>query len=72
MSPSLFLRSIISEDKQSIAITSVATVITNPSSLGTPCVFPPRPTTILRSSLSFISKHLFTKIWWESIFKEFP
>ena len=37
-------------------MTSVATVMTKPSSRGTPFTLPPRPTTILRSARSFMSK----------------
>ena len=34
---------------------SEAAVMTKASSRGTPCAFPPRPTTVLRSSRSFTS-----------------
>jgi hypothetical protein len=45
-----------------MAMTSEATVIWKPSSRGTPFAVPPRPTTIWRSALSFMSRQRFQSI----------
>ncbi len=37
-------------------MTSDAAVITNPFSRGTPCILPPRPITVYRSSRAFTSR----------------
>ena len=52
----------MSPARQSIAITSDATVMSKPSSRGTPCALPPSPSTICLSCLSFISTALFQVI----------
>ncbi len=48
-------RSARSEASASTAITSDAAVITNPFSRGTPCIFPPSPMTVYRSSRALTS-----------------
>ena len=69
---SLDLRSGMSSARQRIAITSDATVISKPSSLGTPLALPPRPTTIFRRALSFMSTALFQVILLGSMPRELP
>ena len=39
-----------------MAMTSEATVMMKPSSLGTPLIFPPRPMTMFRRARSFMSR----------------
>jgi len=57
--PNLLFKSVISFDKQSIAIISDATVILNPSILGTTFFSSERPVFTTLNCLSFKSKHLF-------------
>ena len=45
----------MSEARQSTAMTSLATVMSKPSSRGTPFTRPPRPSVMKRSCLSFMS-----------------
>ena len=70
--PRRSFKSCKSFDKHNIAIISDATVIINPSSRGTPFIFPPRPTVIFLRALSFISKVLFQVIFLVSILRLFP
>ena len=49
MRPSLSFRSAMPVERHSTAIISLATVISNPSSLGVPFTLPPRPSTMKRS-----------------------
>ena len=53
--PSLSCRSSRSRARQKIAMTSEATVMSNPSSRGAPLETPPRPLTMERSARSFMS-----------------
>src|SRR2546427_3341789 len=66
------LRSGIPSARQRVAITSLAAVITNSSSRGTPCFGPPRPVTMLRSWRSFMSRHRGNKTRVGSMFSSFP
>ena len=54
------------------AITSLATVMSKPSSRGTPWALPPRPSTIWRSCRSFISTARFQVICLTSIPRVLP
>ena len=55
------------EERQNTAMTSLATVMSKPSSRGTPCILPPRPSTILRSWRSFMSTQRFQVIFLTSM-----
>ena len=55
MRPSRACRSARLRDRHSTAITSDATVMSNPSSRGAPFAAPPSPTTVPRSARSFMS-----------------
>ena len=68
----LFCRSFKSRAKQRTAIISVATVISKPSSLGTPFTGPPSPISIVLKARSFKSTALFHSIRFISIFSSFP
>ena len=57
--PNRSFKSFISFDKHKIAIISDATVISNPSSLGTILLSPDNPVLTFRNCLSFKSIHLF-------------
>ena len=65
-------KSAISVARQRIAIISDATVMIKWSSLTTPSALAPSPITILRSALSFISRHLFHTTCLVSIPRAFP
>ena len=58
--------------RQKMAITSLATVISKPSSRGTPLALPPRPHTMLRSWRSFMSTTRFHVILRTSMFSWLP
>ena len=66
------LRSRIFSERQRIAMISEATVMSKPSSRGTPFVFPWRPSTIWRSWRSFMSTTRFQVIRRESMPNSFP
>ena len=68
MFPSRYFKSSKSLLKHKIAITSLAGVMLNPSSLVIPLLEPPRPMTILRKARSFISITRFQTIVRGSIF----
>ena len=68
--PNLLFKSFISVAKHSIAIISDATVILNPSSLGTIFFSPDSPHSIFLNCLSFKSRHLFHITFF--IFNSFP
>ena len=68
----LILESVMEVARQKTAITSLATVMSKPSSRGTPCILPPKPSTILRSCLSFISTQRCHVIRLGSILSAFP
>ena len=51
---------------------SLATVMSKPSSRGTPCIRPPRPSTTFRSWRSFMSTQRFQVIFFTSIPRAFP
>ena len=70
--PNFSFKSFKSFDRHKIAITSEATTISKPSSLGTPLAFPFNPSTMKRSCLSFISTTLFKVIVLASISNSFP
>ena len=72
MLPSLVFKSSISVARQRIAIISLATVIINPSSRGTPFTLPPRPTITLRSARSFISRQRLKRILLWSMRRSLP
>ena len=72
MLPSFSFRSWIEVAKQKIAITSEATTISNPSSLGKPLPIEPSEHTVFLNALSFISKTLFHVTLLVSISREFP
>ena len=59
ISPNFLRKSFRSSDKHRIAIISEATVISNPSSLGTNLFSPDKPVSTCLNCLSFKSKHLF-------------
>ena len=65
MRPMRFLRSAMSFARQMMAISSDATVMSKPSSLGTPEVGPPRPTTTWRRARSLMSTTRFQimRLW---------
>ena len=65
-------RSFIEEARQNTAMISLATVMSNPSSRGTPFAFPPRPSTTNRSCRSFMSTQRFQVIFFTSIPRAFP
>ena len=58
--------------RQKMAITSLATVISKPSSRGVPFTLPPRPSTMKRSWRSFISMQRFQVMRRESMFSGLP
>ena len=72
MRPNLALRSIKSEARQNIAMTSEATVISKPDSLGMPLAVPPKPITILRKALSLRSMTLRKTILRGSMLSSLP
>ncbi len=73
MSPSLSRRSAIEDASASMALISEAAVIMKPLSCGTPpSARPPRPTTILRSSLLLVSTALRHTTLVGSMFSSFP
>ena len=65
-------KSVMEVARQSTAMTSEATVMSNPSSRGTPCIRPPRPSTMLRSWRSFMSTQRFQVIFFTSMPRELP
>ena len=58
--------------RQKMAITSLATVISKPSSRGVPFTLPPRPSTMKRSWRSFISMQRFQVMRRGSMFSGLP
>ena len=70
--PRRSFKSLIPEERQSIAIISLATVIIKPSSRGTPFTLPPRPITTFLSALSFISRQRLKRILLGSMRSSFP
>ena len=60
-------RSVMSLARHKTAMISLATVISKPSSRGTPCIRPPRPSTMWRSWRSFMSTARFQVICLTSI-----
>ena len=70
--PKRSFKSVMLVARQNIAITSDATVISKPSSRGTPFALPPKPQTMWRSCLSFMSTTRFQVIRRGSMFRAFP
>ena len=65
-------RSARSVARQKIAMTSLATVMSKPSSRGVPFTLPPRPSTIKRSWRSFMSMQRFQAMRRGSMFSGLP
>ena len=70
--PKRCFKSFISSARHKIAMISEATVITKWSSRTKPSILEPRPATILRRALSFISSQRFQTICLVSILNSFP
>ena len=70
--PKRAFRSLSESAKHSTAITSEATVMSNPSSLGTPLVLPPSPLIMLLSWRSFMSTARLQHMRRGSMFSWFP
>ena len=70
--PSFSFRSVMLVDRHSTAMISLATVISKPSSRGTPWALPPRPSTMWRSCRSFMSTARFQVICLTSMPRALP